>query len=249
MPPRPRFAAAGLVLAACGLAAGPYADLPPLDIVCPPAVVGGVEVSRPLSVDADPGPADPLLGPARVPACPVAADRLFGGTWTTFEYLAWWPKGPPLPALVTATRGPGPPVAGGPNTLALIGGRPAESRAAGGGRFTQGFALDPAAVGGRRGHVLLSGHEHRVRRHRRPADRRSGRPRQVGRPFTDALTGRPGVLPVNGPTVAGGVAVTTAVRVTGWEGERPVARRLDPGRPAARPRRVPVLHGQRGAAD
>src|SRR5205807_6649847 len=60
----------------------------------------------------------------------------------------WWPKGQPLPPLVTAGRGPTPPVFGGPNTVLLIGGSPIDSPDVSGARFTLGTAVNEAETAG-----------------------------------------------------------------------------------------------------
>ncbi len=224
MPARPLVLAALLTLAALPVGAADVtrvADLPPLNLSAtvdlPAAAPGGVSVSRPLTPCADPGDAtavtaDPYLGPAATAARHAGRpDCPFGSTWTSFEYLAWWPKGQPLPPLVTAGRGA--PVLGSPATVVLVGGSSQDSPTAAGGRFTTGFALDDAGsaaaavtyffLGSRTDAVTVVG--------------RAGRPRQVGRPFVDALTGDPGVLPVGGNGFDGAVTVATTVRVTGWE--------------------------------
>ena len=221
MPASPLLLLASLLVfaaVAAGAADPVYADLPPLYLLGldpPGGVPGGETVSQPLQPCPDAGgPLDPSAAGAGVFAGPVAtiAPRAFPAGWTTYEYLAWWPKGQPLPPLVTTARN-GLPVLGSPATRVLIGGDEGDSPYAAGGRFTFGSALDEAGTVAASVTWLFLG----TRTDETTVVARANRPRQVGRPFVDALTGEPGVIPVGGGGFDGAVRVATNVRVTGWE--------------------------------
>ena len=201
------------------IAAAPAgAELPPLDLAATlnPAMPAGETVSQPLT-DCIPVAAPPL---------PIADDphlrevtltrfesqpRPFGVTWTKLEYLIWYPKGQPVPPLVTASRGI--PVLGSPATAVLIGGSQEESQAVSGGRFTKGFALNSAGTAA----VAVSYFFLGTRTDRVTVAAPDARGRNLGRPFVDAADFRPGVLPLAGPGFVGSATLLTNVRVTGWE--------------------------------
>ena len=201
------------------IAAAPAgAELPPLGLAATldPAMPVGEPVSQPLT-DCVPAP---------VPELPIAEDphlrevaltrfqaqpRPFGVTWTTLEYLIWYPQGQPVPPLVTASRGV--PVLGSPATAVLIGGSREESQAVSGARFTKGFALNSAGTAA----VAVSYFFLGTRTDRVTVESPDARGRNLGRPFIDAADFRPGVLPLAGPGFAGAATLLTNVRVTGWE--------------------------------
>jgi hypothetical protein len=141
--------------------------------------------------------------------------RPLGRAWETLEYLVWWPKGHPLPPLVTSGRGLAPPVVGGPNTVLLVGGAPIDTPDVSGARFTFGYALNEAETIGLAVTYLFLGSRTTSAA---IADSGSARGRFVGRPIVNAVTGEPDVIPVAVPgAFAGLVEADTTTRVTGWE--------------------------------
>ncbi len=217
MPASPPLVLASLLVLAAvtARAADPvYSALPPLSLVAievPGGVPGGEPVSQPLQPCLDTGPSDPPPGVFAGPA-PGAAARALPAGWTTYEYLAWFSKGQPLPPLVTTAR-TGVPVLGSPSTRVLVGGGDHDSPYSGGGRFSAGTALDEAGTVAATATWFFLG----TRTDETTVNARANRPRQVGRPFVDALTGERGVIPVGGGGFDGAVRVATNVRVTGWE--------------------------------
>ena len=206
-----------LMSAALAPAEGPHAALPPLDLgaTLQPRLPAGVPVSQPLSaceLPAEPPPAleDPHLSVATL-ARPDATPRPFGVTWTSLEYLIWYPKGQPVPPVVTAARAV--PALDSPATQILLGGGQEESHPVSGGRFTKGFAINSAGTAALEvGYFFLGTRTDAV-----SVAAPDARGRQLGRPFTDARDGRQGVLPLAGPGFAGSATLLTNVRVTGWE--------------------------------
>ncbi|HVK19014.1 MAG TPA: BBP7 family outer membrane beta-barrel protein [Fimbriiglobus sp.] len=200
-------------------------DLPPLGLVVaaesspfPP----GIPVSRPLQPvqfvePPPPVPVEKVLGslPTESEMALVEEVRPLGRCWEALEYLVWWPKGQPLPPLVTTGRGLTPPVVGGPNTVLLVGGMPIDTPDVSGARFTFGYAVNTAETAGLAFTYLFLG-----TRTSSASVARSGSSRGqfVARPIINATTGQPDVIPVAVPGAFGGlVEANTTTRVTGWE--------------------------------
>jgi hypothetical protein len=141
--------------------------------------------------------------------------RPIGRAWETLEYLVWWPKGQPLPPLVTSGRGLTPPVVGGPNTVLLVGGAPINTPDVSGARFTFGYAVNESETVGLALTYLFLGSRTSTAS---VADNGSTRGQYIGRPIVNAVTGEPDVIPVAIPGAFSGlVEVDTTTRVTGWE--------------------------------
>lgn len=222
-----RAAIAGWV-ATAGVAAGqttprPTPDIPPFTL---PAAADlglphGTPVSRPLQpvAPADASPPPPATSP------PIDASTLLestagpdarplGNSWFATEYLVWWPKGQPLPPLVTASRA-GTPLLGGPNTVLLVGGSPADSPDMSGARFTFGWALNDAESAGIELTYFFLGSRTTTES---VAENGATRPRFVGRPVLNPTTGREDVVAVAVPgALAGSIDVSATTRMTGWE--------------------------------
>lgn len=200
------------------------ASLPPLGL--PVAAEGvflppGIPVSRPLQPVqfVEPQPAVVESTAARFPTegemASAEVTRPLGRAWETLEYLVWWPKGQPLPPLVTSGRGLAPPVVGGPSTVLLVGGVPIDTPDISGARFTFGFAVNEAETCGLGVTYLFLGSRTTSAT---VADSGTARGRFVGRPIVNAVTGEPDVIPVAIPgKFAGLVEADTTTRVTGWE--------------------------------
>ncbi len=219
-------------LASAGLVAGQtptraVQDVPPLSLPVVGESTGlpnGTAVSRPLqSVSlpeptplSKPGPADPP--PSIVEASdltPCSRCRPLGNSWYTIEYLVWWPKGQPLPPLVTANRTMTPPALGSPTTSILIGGSRADSPDISGGRFTFGWALNEEETTGIELTYFFLGSRTLTEA---VAESGLGRPRFVGRPVVDPNSGLETVVPVAVPgRQIGSVIASTTTRVSGWE--------------------------------
>jgi hypothetical protein len=173
-----------------------------------------------------PAPPTDAAGEPAVPCPPPAAGEevchLYLGTDGS-EYLLWWLKSAPLPALVTRNRS-GPPVLGKPGTRVLYGGTPADLGEHSGGRFTLGGAVGESKVVGMEVTYFFLG----TRTTTFVADAVGGG--SVGRPFVNALTGADAVFPVVGPSIQfGGVRVASSSRAQGieanivaslWHGDR-----------------------------
>ena len=213
-----------VALAAVGRADPPATpvSLPPLAITAAEGapLPNGVPVSRPLQpveiveVPADEGRSAGKL-PTEAEMAAAEARTPLGRSWQTYELLLWWPKGQPLPPLVTVGRGPGPPALGGANTRLLVGGGEADSADTAGARFTFGFSTNEAQTVGLGVSYLFLG-----TRTTSAAVSGTGASRSlfVGRPLVDPDTGRPDAVPVAVPgRLAGAVEVFTSSRVTGWE--------------------------------
>jgi hypothetical protein len=133
-------------------------------------------------------------------------------SWTTLEYLLWWPKAQPVPPLVTTGRGP---ALGGPNTLVLVGGAAVDSPDVSGARFSVGWSGNDAETAGLGVTYLFLGTRTARTAVSEPA---FGRGRFLARPITNAVTGTPDAIPVAIPGGLGGhVEATTTTRLTGWE--------------------------------
>jgi hypothetical protein len=179
----------------------------------------GTPVSRPLQpvqfVEPPPPPVTAARLPTEAEMIHVEEVRPLGRVWETFEYLVWWPKGQPLPPLVTAGRGLTPPVVGGPSTVLLVGGAPIDTPDVSGARFTFGYAVNEAETVGLALTYLFLGTRTSSAS---VADNGSTRGQFVARPIVNAVTGEPDVIPVAVPgAFAGLVEADTATRVTGWE--------------------------------
>jgi hypothetical protein len=208
-----------------GATAGPApADLPPLGLMAAEGVSlpPGTAVSRPLRPVQFVEPPPPVVVENTAARWPTEGEmvsaemtRPLGRAWETLEYLVWWPKGQPLPPLVTSGRGLNPPVVGGPNTVLLVGGAPIDTPDVSGARFTFGFALNEAETAGLAVTYLFLGSRTTSAT---VADSGSARGRFVGRPIVNVATGEPDVIAVSVPgAFAGLVEADTTTRVTGWE--------------------------------
>lgn len=149
----------------------------------------GTPVSRPLQpvqfVEAPP-PVTAARWPTDAELARVEEVRPLGRAWEALEYLVWWPKGQPLPPLVTTGRGRTPPVVGGPNTVLLVGGAPIDIPDVSGARFTFGYAVDHAETAGLSVTYLFLGSRTSSAS---VADNGSARGRFVARPIVNAITG------------------------------------------------------------
>jgi hypothetical protein len=222
MPGRWAAAICVFALAAAGRAADvpgpPPADLPPLGLMAatesmpfPP----GTTISQPLQPVRLVEPT--VVANSVTAKWPTETDvaRPLGKSWDTLEYLVWWPKGQPLPPLVTSGRGLTPPVVGGPNTVLLVGGTPIDTPDVSGARFTFGYAVNEATTNGLEVTYLFLGSRTSSIS---VTDGGSARGRFIGRPIVNAVTGVPDVIPVAVPGAFGGlVEADTTTRVTGWE--------------------------------
>jgi hypothetical protein len=204
----------------------PAADYPPLGLPSAadgPGLPPGVPVSRPLQpvllIENPPPTPQMSAKPAGLPTEAEMAKaeevRPLGKGWQTMELLVWWPKGQPLPPLVTAGRGVAPPVVGGPNTVLLVGGAPIDSPDVSGARFTLGTAVNEAETAGLEVTYMFLGTRTSSAS---IGDNGSARSRFVARPIVKAVTGEPDAIPVAVPGgFAGLVEADTTTRMTGWE--------------------------------
>lgn len=218
------FAAAvcALALAPAGFADG-TASLPPLALPASDgALNGGKTVSRPLQpieiVEVQPPAELPKVGdglPSSAEMERAEAVHPLGNSWQEYDLLVWWPKGQPLPPLVTAGRGTTPPVLGGPNTLLLVGRDSWSSPDIAGARFEFGGAVNESQTAGLGVTYFFLGTRTETLS---VTDVGTGRPRYLARPIVNPITGRPDVIPVSIPGhLTGGVDVSTTTRATGWE--------------------------------
>ncbi len=193
------------------------ADIPPfaLSAFAPPdSLAAGQTVSVPLRAVTLP---EPLLAPEQntgylpVVGAPLRDNNPIANSWLTAEALLWWPKGAPLPPLVTASRWATPPRFGGPNTALLVGGTAGSPESAGG-RFGYGFAVNEQGTAGLGVTYFFLGP--RVRR-----ELFGDSPgRTFARPVIDPATGAEDVLTVSRPGgPQGSVGVATSTRALGWE--------------------------------
>lgn len=195
----------------------PTPDIPPLGLTTFAQIDGlatGKTVSVPLQAVTMPEPlSPPELHTGYLPAvgAPVHDGNPIANSWLTGEAVLWWPKGAPLPPLVTASRGAAPPRFGGPNTTLLVGGA-ADSPESVGGRFGYGFSVNEQGTAGLGATYFFLGT--RVRR-----ELFGDAPgRTFGRPVIDPATGAETVLPVSAPGgPRGSVGVATSTRAMGWE--------------------------------
>lgn len=148
---------------------------------------------------------------------PGSAVRPLGTTWASLEYLLWWPKGQPLPPVVTAARGETVPELTSPTTAVLVGGVRAEVPDISGGRFTFGQTLNETeTLGAEITYFFLGSRTTTVAISETEAP--NTRLRFVGRPVINPVTGAEGVIPVALPgAIAGSISVATTTRATGWE--------------------------------
>ncbi|HET6575184.1 MAG TPA: BBP7 family outer membrane beta-barrel protein [Fimbriiglobus sp.] len=198
----------------------PPADLPPLGLTTASdgmSFPSGTPVSQPLQPVqfVESPPVVTARRPGETQQVPVEEVRPLGRAWETLEYLVWWPKGQPLPPLVTSGRGRTPPVVGGPSTVLLVGGAPIDTPDVSGARFTLGYAVNETETVGLAVTYLFLGSRTSSAT---VAGSGSARGRFVGRPIVNAITGKPDVIPVAVPgAFAGLVEADTTTRVTGWE--------------------------------
>lgn len=190
-------------------------DIPPfaLTAFAPPDSLAGQTVSVPLRAVTMP---EVLLPPEQntgyLPAvgAPLRDSNPLANSWVTAEALIWWPKGAPLPPLVTASRGAAPRF-GGPNTTLLVGGTAGSPESAGG-RFGYGFAVNEQGTAGLGVAYFFLG----------PRARRElfgdAPGRTFARPLIDPATGAEDVLTVSRPGgPQGNIGVATSTRANGWE--------------------------------
>jgi hypothetical protein len=209
--------AAGTVLAQPP--APPSAEPPP--VVPLPSPLPAVLPPAPPADAPDAPVAEPTV-PCPPQSAPEDACHLYLGT-DGMEYLLWWVRSAPLPALVTRNR-IGPPVIGQPDTRILYGGRPADLGEHSGGRFTLGGAVGESRDVGLEVTYFFLGT-------RTTAFAASGAGGDsLGRPFVAAGSGTDTAFPVGGPSVqSGGVQVASSSRAQGveanvvanvWHGDR-----------------------------
>ena len=204
-------------LPASGPLRGIARDIPPLGLTTLSQLDGlatGTTVSVPLrAVTLPETTAAPEQNTGYLPTvgAPLQTGNPLANSWLTGEALLWWPKGAPLPPLVTASRGAAPPRFGGPNTALLVGGA-AESPESVGGRFGYGFAVNEQGTAGFGVTYFFLGT--RVRRELFGNDPS----RTLGRPVIDPATGGEDVIAVSRPGgPQGSVGVATSTRSLGWE--------------------------------
>jgi hypothetical protein len=147
------------------------------------------------------------------PAPAAQGGRLYGSA----DYLLWWVKQIPLPALVTsgdvtvASSG----TLGGPQTAVLFGGHDVGGQPYSGGRFTLGGWIDDEQTLGVEGSVFLL----EQRRVLFSASATSDSDIFIGLPFTDVSQSPPGpnVLAVAGAGLTGGVSASVLQRLSSAE--------------------------------
>lgn len=150
-----------------------------------------------------------------LPLEPDENRRPFATSWTTLEYLLWWPKGQSLPPLITSNRSADAPVFGGPNTGVLVGHSQRDGMATSGGRITNGFAVNETGTAAIAATYFFLGTRTVTQS---VSDSGHGRPRQLARPIINANTGNEDWIPVATPGRLNGLAeVSTSTRVSGWE--------------------------------
>lgn len=230
------LAGAGLLvlgLAGRGFAAPPAPILPP---VPPPNALpaadphsdpvglpGGTDVSKPLQPVVIP----PETQPASVPPPPLPPNitqplgerdprpgQVLGNWWDSDEFLLWWPKAQPVPALVTGSRGAAP-VLGRPETTLIVGSRAIDNQDIAGYRLAHGFSLNQEDTVGFEGRYFFLGTRTLSEA---VTDLGGGRSQSIGLPYQNALTGQNDVLQVARPGQSSAlVTVSTSDRVQGAE--------------------------------
>jgi hypothetical protein len=214
------LAALGL-LASC-VAASAQAQFGPV-LQVPAASAGPgqapAQLGHPVFVTSPPNPGPPPEAPPPIqhfePQPEPVAPRhgALGRAWQRMEYLLWWIKDTELPPLAAGN----PTTAASldsDSTLVLIGGDLSNQEHSGG-RFTLGFALDPAQTVGLEGTYCFLG-----TRTTSAATSSTGAPETpaLGVPFRDLTTGAEQAVLVAFPGFAsGGVAVSSSARVQGFE--------------------------------
>jgi hypothetical protein len=187
----------------------------------PAGLGGGKDVSRPLQPvgpvpdELPPVPEAPEILPATKPVAPEVVRGPLGPSWDSYELLYWWPMRQPVPPLAYGTRNGLPPVPGERGTSLLLGGSALDSQPSAGGRFTMGYALNPAQTVGLEATYLFLG----SRTFSGTVSNFVGAPTQTfGIPYLNAATGVGGILPLGqaGESFAA-LNATTSVRVQGWE--------------------------------
>ncbi len=196
------------------------AVLEPLAEVEPAGLTGGKEVSQPLQPVGlalephTPEPAQPAP-PATLTVAPEVIRGPLGPTWDCYELLYWWPTRQPVPSLTYGTRNALLPVPGTRGTSLLLGGNALDSQPSAGGRFTVGYAFNPAQTLGLEATYLFLG----SRTFSGTVSNFVGAPLQTfGIPYQNATTGAGGILPLGqaGDSFAA-LSATSSVRVQGWE--------------------------------
>jgi hypothetical protein len=181
----------------------------------PPTSVGPSDPAAPLFPQANhaalPG-ACPECGPFVGGSCCPPGNRLY----VTAEYLLWWVKGSPLPALVTqgSAGDPRPGSLGFPGTITLFGDSAVGGSARSGARFMIGYWFcDQHCLGIEGGGFSLG------RRNTNFSASSTGSP-ILSRPFFDVLNGGENfeeVAGLNPQPLAGTIAVTNRSSFWGYE--------------------------------
>lgn len=206
-----------LLLAAApfALAQPPREEVPPLGPVSPAVpeeLGGGQPVSRPIQ---------PVLDPDVPPTPPTPLPELPPGKgsqpklrhWMSLDYTMAWTPNVALPPLVTANMF-GPPVLGDPNTVTLLGGRPASRGdfegmrivlgSWGTGNPLYGSELAYHFLGSKTVRSVIGGGG-------------VGGEALLGRPLLNARTGQEDYVPISHRLMLGELEVGQTLRVQGWE--------------------------------
>jgi hypothetical protein len=171
-----------LLVNGLALAENPPVDQPVIIIVNPQAPAGAPH-------------ATPSVSPPMAPTPQVEELPSRERFWVDGEALLWWMKRANLPPLVTGSP-PGTAlgnlgVPGAPGTSVLFGGSPVNGDLTVGGRVTAGLWLDCDRTFGIEGSFFQLGSQ--------AQGFSGGPPTSLGRPFLDAVTGRPNAELVSSP--------------------------------------------------
>ncbi|MCI0457447.1 MAG: BBP7 family outer membrane beta-barrel protein [Gemmataceae bacterium] len=171
----------------------------------------------PMPPPASLGPPDsaPIIQAIEPPPEPPPGPAPLGRAWQRMEYLLWWIKDTRVPPLATAnTSGTTAANLDSDTTVVLVGGD-LDNQERSGGRFTVGFALDPAQTIGLEGtYFFLGTRTTTVGPHSTGAP---GTP-ALGVPFFDLTTGtEQSILAAFPGFASGNVAVSSSARVQGFE--------------------------------
>jgi hypothetical protein len=211
-----------VTLLASGAALRAQPELPPAPAV-PPAA-GPVAPAGAATAPAQPAappvivvePPPPTEPPKVTTTPPPAADdaSLPGVLRGSDEYLLWWIKSAPLPALATRNR-VAAPVLGVPGTRTLIGGEPADLGEFSGGRFVSAMPLNDTRTAGMEfGYWFLGTRTTTLL----AAGTTTPAAALIGRPYLDAATAQEEAILVAAPGVqAGEFRAASSARAQGFE--------------------------------
>lgn len=217
---QPSAAPAPRVIAPCTLTTDGLVLNTPNDAILP----AGMQVSQPLTpvemleptandVKGEPIASAPDGGLESI-VCAKCEVRGLGASWSSYDYLLWWPKSQPVPAMVSGNRF-APPVLGAPGTHLLIGGRSLGSAEQSGGRFTLGHSLNTENTLGIEGTYFFLGTRTLTTTASTVDYPQLG---QVGVPYVDAFTNQPAAVVLARPAASlARIDVSTTTRAQGAE--------------------------------